>query len=192
MYKILAICGEAGTGKDTLFQHSLERLPQDMVHEIISCTTRPIREGEAEGINYYYLTPEQFTHKVLNNEMLEATCFNNWFYGTSYDSLRLNKLNIGVFNPDGVRALLDNPNVKLKVIRVICPDKISLLRQINREENQVVDAVLWRYKADKEDFFDLEFNYTEIPNEYSSDILTGTINICELAQDFWESEDKKG
>ena len=99
-----------------------------MAHEIISCTTRPIREGEAEGINYYYLTPEQFTHKVLNNEMLEATCFNNWFYGTSYDSLRLNKLNIGVFNPDGIRALLDNPNVKLKVIRVICPDKIRLLR----------------------------------------------------------------
>jgi hypothetical protein len=60
--------------------------------------------------------------------MLEATCFNNWFYGTSYDSLRLNKLNIGVFNPDGVRALLDNPNIKLKVIRVVCPDKIRLLR----------------------------------------------------------------
>ena len=45
MYKIIAIIGEAGAGKDTLMQAFLK---QHDFHEIISCTTRPHREGEKE------------------------------------------------------------------------------------------------------------------------------------------------
>ena len=55
MYKIIAIMGEAGTGKDSLMQEILKLKPE--FHEIISCTTRPMRQGEAEGVNYYYYTP---------------------------------------------------------------------------------------------------------------------------------------
>ena len=58
MYKIIAIMGEAGTGKDTLMQRVLTADPT--LHEIISCTTRPKREGEYEGVNYFYYTPERF------------------------------------------------------------------------------------------------------------------------------------
>ena len=59
MYKIVALIGEAGTGKDTLMQSILFEYP-DMFNEIISCTTRPMREGEAEGVNYFYLTDQLF------------------------------------------------------------------------------------------------------------------------------------
>ena len=83
MYKIIAIMGEAGTGKDSLMQEILKLQPE--FHEIISCTTRPKRQGEVEGVNYYYYTPEQFGDRVLHDEMLECTVFNDWFYGTSFE-----------------------------------------------------------------------------------------------------------
>lgn len=169
MYKIVALIGEAGSGKDTIMQEILKKMPTHF-NEIISCTTRPMREGEAEGVNYFYLTPEEFASKVLNYEMLEATSFNDWFYGTSYDSLRSDCPNIGVFNPDGIRAMDGNPNVDVTVFRIICSDKTRFLRQLNREEHPNVDEIVRRYKTDKEDFCDLEFNYIEVENEDAEDL----------------------
>jgi guanylate kinase len=56
MYKIIAIMGESGTGKNSLMQEILKLKPE--LHEIIPCTTRPMRQGETDGVDYYYYTPE--------------------------------------------------------------------------------------------------------------------------------------
>ena len=45
MFKIIALIGESGTGKDTIIKEILRNFPS-LFNEIISCTTRPIREGE--------------------------------------------------------------------------------------------------------------------------------------------------
>lgn len=150
MYKIIAIMGEAGTGKDSLMQEILKLKPE--FHEIISCTTRPKRQGEVEGVNYYYYTPEQFGDRVLHDEMLECTVFNDWFYGTSYDSVRSDCINIGVFNPTGVESLLARPDVDVKVVRVVAEDKTRLIRQLNREEWPDVREIVRRFNADWMDF----------------------------------------
>ena len=162
MYKIIALIGEAGSGKDTIMKEVLSK-SQDL-NEIISCTTRPMREGEQEGVNYFYLTKEQFAEKVLNMEMLEATCFNDWFYGTALQSLDESVVNIGVFNPDGIDALLESPLVEVKVYYVQATDKNRLLRQLNREDNPDVDEILRRFKTDREDFSDLDYEYEVLPN----------------------------
>ena len=173
MFNIIALIGEAGSGKDSIMQNILKKRPLQF-NEIISCTTRPMREGEAEGVNYFYLTPEEFAGKVLNGEMLEATSFNDWFYGTSYDSLRSDCTNIGVFNPDGIRAISEIPDINLTVYKVCCSDKTRLLRQLNRETNPDVDEIVRRYKTDKDDFFDLEFRYVEVENEDKEDLDLAT------------------
>lgn len=164
MYKIIALIGEAGSGKDRILKEVLAAAPTAL-NEIISCTTRPPREGEVDGVNYFFIDAEEFAYKVLNYEMIEATSFNDWFYGTSYDALRSDVPNIGVFNPDGIRALQGRPDIDLTVYKVVCKDKTRLLRQLNRENDPNVDEIVRRYKTDKDDFFDLEFEYTELPNE---------------------------
>ena len=191
MYKIIAIMGEAGTGKDSLMQEILKLKPE--FHEIISCTTRPMREGEAEGVNYYYYTPEQFGDRVLHDEMLECTVFNDWFYGTSYDSVRSDCINIGVFNPTGVESLLARPDVDVKIIRVVAEDKTRLIRQLNREEWPDVREIVRRFNADWMDFDGIEedFEYIKVPNGQGADLVANAmLVIAELTP--WLQQGKNG
>ena len=116
------------------------------------------------------LTPDDFAQRVIDGTMIEATEHRDWFYGTDIRDLVEDKINIGVFNPDGIRAMSGMPGVEVEVFRIVCSDKIRLLRQLNREENPNVDEIVRRYKADKEDFFDLEFYYCEIENNDEEDL----------------------
>jgi guanylate kinase len=183
MYKIIAIIGKAGSGKDTILQKVLEK--DCTLHEIVSCTTRPPREGEIDGINYFFLDPETFGDKVLKGEMLEATCFNDWFYGTGFESLRSDIWNIGVFNPAGIESLLHNKNVDVHVFYVQASDKTRLLRQLNRESDPDVNEIIRRFRADMLDFDgeELDFRYEDIINETESDLSLGIKKILELAHE---------
>lgn len=180
MYKIIALIGKAGSGKDTMLHQIVEANPD--FHEIISCTTRPQREGEVHGVNYFYLTPEQFGDKIIHNEMLEATYFNDQFYGTSYESLRSDAINVGVFNPTGIESLLTHKDVEVEIFYIEASAKTRLIRQLNRENNPDVEEIIRRYKADEEDFFELNFSYKIIPNEFHEDLQAGMNTILETIQ----------
>lgn len=176
-YKIIAICGQAGAGKDTLLKHLTMKY---VVHEIISCTTRPMREGEQEGVNYYYLTKEQFVQKLMNDEMLEATEFNGWFYGTMKQGLDPEGWNVGVFNPEGIDALMENPDIELYIAYLDVPAKHRLLRQLYREENPDVDEIIRRYGTDKKDFNLIHYRFPLHPfkNLLKDDLNKAVTNIA--------------
>ena len=168
-YKVIAIAGKAGSGKDALLKGVLGQNPN--LHEIISCTTRPKRDNEEEGVNYYYLTSRQLADKILANEMLETTCFNGWYYGTPISSLDPDKINVGVFNPAGITELAYNDNIDLVIIYVQASDKIRLTRQLNREVNPNVKEIVRRFSTDEEDFknFKERFDPIHLDNEVWED-----------------------
>ena len=110
--------------------------------------------------------------------MLEFTRFNNWWYGTSYDSVRSDGVvNIGVFNPSGVRQLLDRPDCNIIVYWIRTCDKNRMLRQLNREANPNVKEIVRRFDADYEDFKDIDFDYIEIINENIKNFQDGVEEI---------------
>ena len=57
MIKVIALFGPSGSGKDTVAKILAK---QKNVNEIVSCTTRPMRDYEQDGIDYHFLTNEQF------------------------------------------------------------------------------------------------------------------------------------
>ena len=102
--------------------------------------------------------------------MLEYTVFNDWYYGTDYDALDENKINIGVFNPAGIKSLLKRSDCNVKVFWISTSDKTRLLRQLNREENPNVKEIIRRYTTDKEDFGNIDFGFTILLNNDNNDI----------------------
>lgn len=62
VYTIIAIMGKAGSGKDTFLRALLQEPEFKDAAPIVSCTTRPMRENEQNGIDYHFLTNEQFTN----------------------------------------------------------------------------------------------------------------------------------
>lgn len=180
-YKVLALIGEAGTGKDTILKRLVKRFDLSF-YEIVSYTTRPKRSNETAGEDYYFLTDNEFSNLVEQGKMLEHTEFNGWHYGTGFGSLNKEKINIGVFNPEGIRKLKENPDIDLKVWRITCPEAERLKRQLEREENPNIEEIFRRYKTDKEDFDNLDFDYISIENAKSSDLET-IIEIFKLYLD---------
>lgn len=158
-YKIIAIVGKAGCGKDSILEEVMSGAigPYDF-HEIVSYTSRNPRENERDGVNYYFIDKYTFADMVHSGTMLEYTKFNSWLYGTALNSLSNEKINIGVFNPSGIVSLMNRPDIELYVIYITATDKERLIRQLTREKNPDVREILRRYDADEDDFYLFEQN----------------------------------
>ena len=77
------------------------------INIIVPFTTRPKRPGEQDGIDYHFLKSEQAAELILNGEVAQVVDFRGWLYGTLWDDLKEDKINIGIFNPRAVDYLND-------------------------------------------------------------------------------------
>lgn len=77
---LFVVSGPSGAGKDTVVATLLHAHPE--IKTSVSATTRPIRSGEKDGVNYHYLTRAQFEQKIACGEMLEYTEYCGNYYGT--------------------------------------------------------------------------------------------------------------
>lgn len=80
MKKLFVISGSSGVGKGTVIKEFLRKHPDFRLS--ISCTTRGKREGEEHGVNYFFLTQDEFKNCIANNEFLEWAEFSGNHYGT--------------------------------------------------------------------------------------------------------------
>ena len=78
--KLIVVSGPSGVGKDTVVSKYLEKHNEDELS--ISMTSRAKREGEIDGVNYYFKTKEEFEEAINNNELLEYATYNGNYYGT--------------------------------------------------------------------------------------------------------------
>ena len=67
-YQVVALVGKAGAGKDTVQKVTCEKHPL-MFHKIISCTTRPMREKEMQGVDYNFISLEEVGSMVLQKAL---------------------------------------------------------------------------------------------------------------------------
>ena len=78
--RLFVISGPSGVGKGTLLQRVMETVPNLAVS--VSATTRAPRPGEADGVNYYFMTREQFEQNIAEGCFLEYETYGSNLYGT--------------------------------------------------------------------------------------------------------------
>ncbi|MDD4850883.1 MAG: guanylate kinase [Gemmiger sp.] len=77
---LFVVSGPSGTGKDTIVAKLLENHPE--IEHTVSATTRAMRPGEREGINYHYMQKADFESRLAAGEIVEHTCYCGNYYGT--------------------------------------------------------------------------------------------------------------
>ena len=80
MKKLFVISGSSGVGKGTVIKEFLSRHPEFKLST--SCTTRKMRPGEVDGVNYFFLTEQEFDKAIENGDFLEWAEFSGNKYGT--------------------------------------------------------------------------------------------------------------
>jgi guanylate kinase len=81
--KMLIVSAPSGSGKSTIVQWLMKEHPELKLYFSISCTSRAPRGSEQNGVEYFFLTPEEFRDRIANREFLEyEEVYQDRFYGT--------------------------------------------------------------------------------------------------------------
>ena len=168
---LLVISGPAGSGKGTVNAHLLKR--DDFVYSV-SATTRAPRPGEVNGINYHFITKEDFIHRIEHGEMLEYTEYCGNFYGTpkkeAEDVLRSGKnlileievegaKNVKAIYPEAVLVLLLPPSYSVQEQRLRgrgTETEEKILQRLARAKEEILCADAYDYVVYNYDGRDLE------------------------------------
>ena len=88
MGSLLILSGPSGSGKTSIAREVCKRIGLDKTYFSISSTTRPPREGEKDGVDYFFLDKDEFLDDIANNEFLEWAEVHGNYYGTSLKPIR--------------------------------------------------------------------------------------------------------
>jgi len=140
----LIVVGKAAAGKDFL----KKKVEGKGFTSGVSYTTRPSRQNEKEGEDYYFTTPEQFDQIVESGEMLEWMEFNNWKYGLSIEEFE--RADIMIMSKDGLDMLPKEYRDQCLVI-YLDVDRLIRLERLNGRDDKN-DSIWRRMTTDNSQF----------------------------------------
>lgn len=152
--KILAIYGMSAAGKDTFLNHLSNNFD---LNKILLTTSRPPREKEIDGVDYLFKKKKDI---LRDDNFLWPIDYNNWIYAIANESIKDDKINVGIFNLYWMKKLFEDndEHFDLMAIEISASDKDRLMRSLRREKNPDCNEICRRFLADKQDFNDVEFN----------------------------------
>ena len=189
MGKLFVIMGKSATGKDSIYHEIVKRCPQ--LREIITYTTRPMREGETYGKEYYFVTKEEMYEMRENGKIIECreydTVLGPWFYFTADDGqLDFDKGDyILISTLEGYEKLQAAFGIgSIVPVYIEVDDLERLERAVRRERSQVspcVPELCRRFVADEEDFSEERLQMAGIEMRIvNEDLETAVENVEKL------------
>lgn len=179
MGKIFCLMGKSSTGKDTIGKHLLKTMD---LKNIVLYTTRPIREGELEGREYYFVNNDEFKELETSGKVIEKRVYNtihgDWTYATVDSNIDLENNNYLVLNTLIGYEKLVNYYGKDTVIPIYI--WVDLNTRIDRaftreeqEKNPKYREICRRFIKDEEDFKGENLTRLEIleDNRFENDNL---------------------
>ncbi len=195
MGKIIILMGKSESGKDTIYARLLKDNPYQL-QTITTCTTRPMRDGEMEGREYYFKTTEQMHQMKQLKQIVELrtyqTMFGPWHYFTVAQSIDLNVHNYITINTlvgyDQFVSYYGNESIIPILLQM--DDGIRLQRALGREQTQAnprYEEMCRRFLADAEDF---SLENIQKRNINADNIIDNSSTVEETVQKVYKILDK--
>jgi len=140
----IILVGHSASGKD----YARTKLQAFGFNYCVSYTTRPKRQNEVDGVDYFFLPKEKFEQMIENKEFYEYVIFNDWYYGTLKSQFY--NCNLFIMTPFGVSLIDKTDRSESLIIFFNIDEKIRLSRLNKRNDNN--DSIKRRLKADEKDF----------------------------------------
>ncbi|KIR02358.1 Guanylate kinase [Lachnospiraceae bacterium TWA4] len=173
---IYYLMGKSASGKDTIYSHLLERTS---LRQVVPYTTRPIRSTEKEGVQYHFVTEQDYQSLKEEGKVIEdrvyQTAHGPWRYFTVNDGqIRLDTvedyLMIGTL--EAYKSLCDYFGKEhLVPLYIEVDDGIRLQRALDRERSQKIpkyEEMCRRFLADQKDFSEEHLKQCEITKKYKN------------------------
>ena len=178
MGRIICLMGKSAAGKDTIFKELMSDQKLDLTR-IVPYTTRPVREGEQDGVEYFFTEEAAFRQLQEDGKVIESrayhTCHGLWRYFTVNDRQlqdeRRNYIIIGTL--EAYRKLQDYFERMLPIM-VELEDGTRLQRALDRERGQECpkyEEMCRRFLADSEDFSEEKIAEAGIDRRFQNDDL---------------------
>lgn len=142
---MLIIVGPSASGKTEVVKMIIKKYN---MKKLVTYTTRNMRVGEVDGIDYHFISHESFLKKVKEQFFVETVYYNQFYYGTSYSDLTNDK--IVILEPTGLKHYLQLNDKHIRVCFLDCPKKVRQARMIKRGDN--LDVINCRLSRDDEIF----------------------------------------
>ena len=184
MGKIYCVMGKSSSGKDTVYKKLKEQYKEFRL--IVPYTTRPIREGEKDGVEYYFVDPEQFRAMKEDGKVIESRSYNTkcgiWTYFTADDGQidlsAADYLLIGTLvSYQALREYFGEEAIVLVYLEV--EDGLRLARALERERRQEKPKyaeMCRRFLADEEDFSEENLIKSGITERFGNEDFTECLN----------------
>ncbi len=173
---LIVISGPSGVGKGTVLKQFIDD-PELKLAFSVSMTTRKMREGEVDGVNYKFVTREEFEKAVENGELLEWAEFVGNYYGTplkAVEDLRNEGKNVILeIEVQGCKQVLEKCPDALSIY-IVPPDMEELERRIRGRGTEAEEIVQQRLaKAQKELQMTSQYKYVVCNDdvELAADII---------------------
>lgn len=177
MQKLFVLMGKSATGKDTLYKRLMEE-KQLPFKAVTGYTTRPIRDGEQDGVDYHFVTVEKLQRMKAEGKIIECRCYHtvhgDWYYFTAQDGqINLEKDSyLMIATLEGyqkLKAFFGRDAVVPLYIEV--EDGLRLTRALQREQQQSQPKyaeLCRRYLADEQDFSDAKLSAAEVKYRFQN------------------------
>ncbi|MFM7015398.1 MAG: guanylate kinase [Bacteroidota bacterium] len=193
-HKLILFCGPSGSGKTTIVHHLLQRFP--MMRFSVSATTRPKREMETDGVDYHFLSPEEFRNKIANNEFLEwEEVYKDRYYGTLKSEVDriLNEGHIALFDIDVVGGLNIRKNYgrQLLDVFVMPPSVDELHKRLVARATEDEESLRKRLdKAEQEMHEAFQFNHVIVNVDLQKAITEAEIKVLNFLEEEFPEPDE--
>lgn len=179
MGKLICLMGKSSSGKDTIYKRMRKEMPELL--PVVLYTTRPMREGEKEGVEYHFVSEEEYMALKDSGRMIEERAYNTvfgiWRYFTVWDEEKDLKnhsyIMIGTLEAYAkIREYLGEDAIL--PILIDLDDGVRLQRALDREraqDNPKYLEMCRRFLADAEDFSKEKVQELGIERSFCNDSL---------------------